>query len=81
MVAMVALEGYNKMGGSSLVGSLVLFCLGCSSRPSRKHFVLHSSFVPIAPQAAQASVLGRLSLSMSLLATVSGCLYNIFSSS
>ncbi len=65
--------------GPSLVGSLglpcrykrFLFCLGCSSRPSVKYFfflTIHyfNSFVPIAQQAGQAAVLGRLSLSMCL---------------
>ncbi len=64
--------------GPSLVGSLdfscrykrLLFCLGCSSRPSTKYFFLTvhylNSFVPIAQQAGQAAVLGRLSLSVSL---------------
>ncbi len=64
--------------GPSLVGSLglscwymrFLVCLGCSSRPSTKYFFLTihnlTSFVPIAQQAGQAAVLGRLSLSMCL---------------
>ncbi len=61
-----------------LVGSLDLscrhkrffFCLGCSSRPSTKYFFLNvhyfNSFVPLAQQAGQAAVLGRLSLSVCL---------------
>jgi hypothetical protein len=50
----------------------ILFCLGCSSRPSKKYFFPLrtqqdlTSFVPIAHQAGQAVVLGRLSLSMCL---------------
>ncbi len=47
-----------------------LFCLGCSSWPSTKYIFLtihyFNSFVPIAQQAGQAAMLGRLSLSMSL---------------
>jgi hypothetical protein len=61
-----------------LVGSLglscrnkrFLFCLGCSSRPSTKYFfltLLYFNFiVPIAQQAGQAGLLGRLSLRMCL---------------
>ncbi len=60
--------------GPNLVGSLgflwLLFCLGCSSRPSTNFFFLtvlyFNSFVPFAQQAGQAAVLGRLSLSMCL---------------
>jgi hypothetical protein len=63
-------------GGHFLVGSLglscrykrYLFCLGYSSRPSTKYFFLtvhyFNSFVPIAQQAGQAAVLGRLSLTV-----------------
>jgi hypothetical protein len=75
------LEGTNERG-PSLVGLLglscrykrVLFCLGCSSRPSTKYFFLtvlvhfFTSFVPIAQQAGQAAVLGRLSCNMCLWA-------------
>ncbi len=47
-----------------------LFCLNCSSWPSTKYIFLtihyFNSFVPIAQQAGQAAILGRLSLSMSL---------------
>jgi hypothetical protein len=41
-----------------------LFCLGCSNQHSTKYFFLiifyFNSFVPIAKQAGQAAVLGRL---------------------
>jgi hypothetical protein len=48
-----------------------MFCLGCSGRPAVQNiFVLTIhylySFVPIAQQAGQAAVLGRLTLSMCL---------------
>jgi hypothetical protein len=47
-----------------------LFCLGCSSRPIKKYFFLtihyFNSFVPIAQQAGQATVLGHQSLSVCL---------------
>jgi hypothetical protein len=58
-----------------LVGSLGLscrhlFCLGCYSRPVQNIIFLtadyFNSFVPIAQQAGQAAVLGRLSLSVCL---------------
>ncbi len=66
-------------GGPALVGLLglccrykrFLFCLGCSSQPIIKDIfflTIHyfNSYVPIAQQAGQAAVLGRLSLSMCL---------------
>jgi hypothetical protein len=48
-----------------------LFCLGCSSRPRVQYIIFltvlyFSSIVPIAQQAGQAAVLGRLSLSVRL---------------
>jgi hypothetical protein len=46
-----------------------LSCLCCPSRPSYKKFphrTLFNSFVPIAQQAGQAAVLGRLSVRMCL---------------
>jgi hypothetical protein len=64
--------------GPSMVGSsglscrykIFLFCLGCFSWPSTKYFFLavhyFNSSVPIAQQAGQPAVLGRLSLSMCL---------------
>jgi hypothetical protein len=59
--------------GTSSVGSLglscrykrFLFCLGCSNRPSTNYF-FHRTVVPIAQQAGQATVPGRLSTSMCL---------------
>ncbi len=49
---------------------VILSCLGCSSRHSKKKIFLavnfFNSFVPIAQLAGQAVVLGRLSLSMCL---------------
>jgi hypothetical protein len=65
--------------GPSLVGSLGSLCqckiflssLGCSSRPSTTYIFLpvnyFNSFVPVAQQARQAVVLGRLSLNVSNL--------------
>ncbi len=62
--------------GLSLVGSSglscrykrFLSCLGCSSRPRTIYFFPHRtlfhSFIPIAQQAGQEVVLGRLSLSI-----------------
>jgi len=51
-----------------------LSCLGCSSRSRTKYFSLtvhyFNSFVPIAQQPGQATVLGRLSLSVSLSYTL-----------
>jgi hypothetical protein len=45
-----------------------LFCLGCSSRHSKKYFSLtyFHSIIPIAQQYGWAAVLGRLSLSVYL---------------
>ncbi len=52
-----------------------LFFLGCTSRPSTKYFLPHRTLYqflcPIAQQAGQAAVLGRLSLS--IIVCVSGC--------
>jgi hypothetical protein len=66
--------------GPSLVGSLgmscrykrFLFCLGFSSQPSTKYIFFltahyfNAFYVPIAQQAGQAAVLGRLSLNLTL---------------
>jgi hypothetical protein len=72
--------------GPFLVGSLVLscrykrflFCLGCSSHPNTKYFFLtvhyFNAFLPIAQQAGQAAVLGRLSLCVSLDGLVFRCI-------
>jgi hypothetical protein len=48
-----------------------LFCLGYSSQPSTKYIFttahyFNSFYVPIAQQAGQAAVLGRLSLHLAL---------------
>jgi hypothetical protein len=57
--------------GLSCRYKIFMFCLGCSSRPSRKYFFLtihyFSYFVPITQQAGQTALLGRLSLSVCLL--------------
>jgi hypothetical protein len=54
-------------------GDFCSACLGCSSLPSTKNFFLtihyFNAFVPIAQQAGQAAVLGRLSLFVSLSTT------------
>jgi hypothetical protein len=46
------------------------FCFGCSSRPSKKYnfpnLYYFNAFFPIAQQAGQATVMGRLSFSVCL---------------
>jgi hypothetical protein len=77
-------NGYSKSTnerGPSLVAWLglscqykrFLFCLGCSSRPNKKLFLLSpvtTSIVPITQQARQAVVPGRLSIGMCLMCLI-----------
>jgi len=82
LMRMVTQKNTNERA-PALVGSLGLscrykfiFCLDWSSRPSRKyvfpHCALFQFFVPIAQQAGQTAVLGRLSLSVCLCWYIGG---------